>query len=92
MSYRFERKLVADPFDEHDRACLDGSGQRACWRAKRWGTSAASGQVDSWRRESLLIVHLLSLSAHRPDHLLDLPSSVPLPLGSPSPPWIHWRL
>jgi hypothetical protein len=57
LSERFERGLVADPFNEHDRTCVACCGNRR-------STATASRPSDVCLVKSLLLVHIRIFTAH----------------------------
>ena len=64
LSERFERALVADPFNEHDRTRVDACGQRVRG-ANKWSTRTGSCPFHVRRAKSLLLVHFSDLhSSH----------------------------
>ena len=77
LSYRLERELVADPFNEDDCACVDTGGQRAWWPDEPWHTRRAGDHVDAWQLEWLLLVHVPSLAARRLGQLVDFGDQQP---------------
>jgi hypothetical protein len=63
LSERFERALVADPFNEHDRTRIDACGQRVgC--GNKCSTSTANGPFGVCQVKSLPVVHTRIFTAH----------------------------
>ena len=59
LGERFDRMLIADPFDEHDRTRLDARGRRVRG-GNQWSTCTASRPLDVGRGRLLLLVHAVS--------------------------------
>jgi hypothetical protein len=58
-SERFERELIADPFNEHDGTGMNAGGERLCCRGNHWTTATVTSYpIAGCQVGSLLLVHL----------------------------------